>query len=358
MQQHLGRQARGSSHVTEVDAAAVPASIAPAESIDRPAAAASRPKTWALAFLAVIGAALIIMPLAFNMFNRAPKGATMLSEFKPFMTTTRLDGFQQDIKQINAGVQQANERVAPFLSSASNTGTVNPTRFSVEYPTFAAFSKQWVAIDGQMTNLLNDVQGNLGNYWAVAALPSFRLFPWFFVVPGVLILALLGLYLLQGSWWSTVRWVLFALGIGLILAPAVFEMFDRAPKGGQMMSAFRNIETVSNVQSIQGDFGTMAVGQGAIRLELVPALEKKGLTPTQIQTHFPAVATLDGQWVHILNDMTPMIGAMSDNVTNYQAIAALPPFPLFPYFFVIPGLFVAAAAVAAGPRRRREGQRS
>jgi hypothetical protein len=44
---------------------------------------------------------------------------------------------------------------------------------------------------------------------------------------------------------------------------------------------------------------------------------------------------------------------MSDNVANYQAIAALPPFPLFPYFFVLPGIFVAGAAIAAGPGRRR-----
>ena len=84
-----------------------------------------------------------------------------------------------------------------------------------------------------------------------------------------------------------------------------------------------------------------------------PPSGRPGLTSAQIQAMFPAVYTLDDRWVHILNDMTPMIGAMSDNVANYQAIAALPPFPLFPYFFVLPGVFVAGAAIAAGPTRRR-----
>ena len=51
--------------------------------------------------------------------------------------------------------------------------------------------------------------------------------------------------------------------------------------------------------------------------------------------------------------MTPMIGAMSDNVDNYQAIKSLPPFPLFPWFFVVPGLLVAGLALASGPRSRR-----
>ena len=49
--------------------------------------------------------------------------------------------------------------------------------------------------------------------------------------------------------------------------------------------------------------------------------------------------------------MTPMIGAMSDNVANYRAVASLPSFPLFPWFFVIPGVLVAVLALAAGTRR-------
>jgi hypothetical protein len=141
------------------------------------------------------------------------------------------------------------------------------------------------------------------------------------------------------------------LGLGLVAAPAVFQMFQRAPDGGRMMSAFQKIETTQNVQHIQGYFGSMAVGQGAIRLDIVPALVQTGLTRAEIAQRFPALATLDTNWVHILNDMTPMIGAMSDNVVNYRAVASLPPFPLFPWFFVVPGLLVFGLAVGAGTRR-------
>ena len=45
--------------------------------------------------------------------------------------------------------------------------------------------------------------------------------------------------------------------------------------------------------------------------------------------------------------MTPMIGAMSDNVANYQAIAALPPFPLFP---------ISSSCPASSWRERRSPQ--
>jgi hypothetical protein len=313
------------------------------------------PRTWALAVLTALGIALIVMPAAFGMFARAPKGAVMLAEFRPFMTTSRLVGFQRDIKEINAGVRQSSNSVASYLADNPTDSSGSGGSFTAEYPNFASFAGQWGAIDSHMTSLLDRVQDNLGNYQAVAALPSFRLFPWFFVVPGVLVLLLVVTMVIRPRRRRTIRWVLVAVGLGLVLAPAVFQMFQRAPKGGHMMSAFKTIETTSNVEAIQGYFGEMAVGQGAIRLELVPALERTGLTPTEINTRFPAVATLDQRWVHILNDMTPMIGAMSDNVVNYQAIAALPPFPLFP-FFVLPGLLIAGVALAAAPGQTRQHQ--
>jgi len=80
----------------------------------------------------------------------------------------------------------------------------------------------------------------------------------------------------------------------------------------------------------------------------VPALRRAGFDAREIKARFPAVARFNSRRVPILNDLTPMIGAMSDNVDNYEAVAALPPFPLFPWFFVIPGLLIAALALASG----------
>jgi hypothetical protein len=41
-------------------------------------------------------------------------------------------------------------------------------------------------------------------------------------------------------------------------------------------------------------------------------------------------------------------------VANYEAVASLPPFPLFPWFFVIPGVLVTGLALFAWrPRAQR-----
>lgn len=309
------------------------------------------PGRWWLVGLALVGAGLVLAPFVFRMFDRAPKGATMISQFRPYMTAARLNGFQQELRQIDAGVHESQTRVAAYLGGrpAANAGS----RFAARYPDFASFAREWPGIDSDMTGMLDTIQANIGNYRAVAALPSFTLFPWFFVAPGLVLLVLVAVTAGRREWWRTTRWLVVALGVGLIAAPAVFRMFDRAPRGETMMNAFKTIETRRRVEAIQGYFGEMASGQGAVRLELVPALERAGLSRSQISQRFPAVDTLDREWVPILNDFTPMIGTMSDNVVNYDAVASLPPFGLFPWFFVLPGLLVVGLAFFAGSRRER-----
>jgi len=304
-----------------------------------------RPPSWAVGLLVAAGLALILMPVAFGMFGRAPKGARMLADFKPFMTSTRLAGFQHDIREVDAGVRESNDQVARYLGAHGGA-------FAARFPEFATFAPHWPPINRHMTGLITTIQDNLPNYRAMAALPSFTLFPWFFAAPGALLLIAVGVALVTRTW-RRVRLAVAVLGLGLVLAPVAFQMFSRAPAGARMMAAFRTIETRQQVETIQGYFGTIGLGQGAIRLELVPALGATGLSAGEIARRFPAVTTLDRRWVPILGDMTPMIGAMSDNVENYQALTSLPSFTVFPWIFVVAGLLVAAVGLGSGARPGR-----
>jgi hypothetical protein len=301
----------------------------------------------ALVALALVGIALAIAPLAFGMFDRGPKGAQMMVEFKPFMTDARLSGFQRHIADIDAGVR---ETAGPVARTLEGSGAAAHKRFDRRFAGFAEFRDAWGPIHADMKHLLDTIQANTVNYEAVVALPSFELFPWFFIVPGALVALLALAALLAPRTRPTLRWAFVVVGIGLVLAPVAFQMFDRAPKGATMMRAFKTIETRHKVDQMQGYFSTVAVGQGALRLDVVPALRRSGLSSRQIARRFPGLTRLDDRWIAILNDLTPMIGAMSDNVDNYQAISGLPAFGLFPWFFVIPGLLIAGLALL--PLRR------
>jgi len=305
-------------------------------------------KRWPLGVLAVIGIGLILAPVTFGMFSKAPDGASMMTSFSPFMTTHRLDGFQADMQYIGNAVEQGRQAIRDTVGTPATTRNVAHVA-----PQFHAFARQWRSVNSDMGGMLIKIKANLPNYQAIAALPSFRLFPWFFVVPGAILLILAAAGLARGRAWRALRWVAVVLGVALVLAPVGAQMFSRAPKGAQMMSTFKTIETRNHLRRIQSYFSEMAVGQGLVQLQLIPALRQADLSAAEIRTRYPALNTLDANWVHILNDMTPMIAAMSDNIGNYQAISSLPSFGLFPWFFLLPGLLVIVLALVGGTRRGR-----
>jgi len=281
-------------------------------------------RRWPLVVAAVLGIGLALAPVAFQMFTRAPGGGRMLTGFKPYMDTATIEGFRRDLAVIDAAHAQAQ----PLAGS--------------RYPSVQSFDRQWPGIDADMSSMLTTMQGDITNYRGVAALPPFALFPWFFVIPGVLVAGVaLSLLRARRRRLPAVRRhvALAVLGLGLVAAPLVFQMFGRAPGGARMIDDFRPFMTQAKVTQIQGYFLTIGAAEGQLRLEVLPAAPK--------DVPVDAIRDLNRQWPTIASTMAPMIGAMADNVANYQGIAAMPPFTLFPWFFVIPGVLVVGLAAAA-----------
>ena len=292
---------------------------------------------WAVLAL---GLGLIAAPAVFQMFDRAPKGADMIDGFAPYMTTAEIEKFQAYLAEIDAAMVEVD---ALPVDTTAAPGEPAPQFASVE-----ALQDQWPGINADMSDMLATMADDIDNYEAVAALPSFDLFPWFFVTPGVLVVGIAATVLIRdrrGRRTPVARWLVGAVGIGLVLAPVAFQMFDRAPKGGVMVDDFRPLMTRSRVQNIQGYFVTMGAGEGQLRNGLVPLAVEQGATPDQLV----ALTRFSDDWQAIVTDFAPMIGAMSDNVENFEAVDAMPDFPLFPWFFVVPGVLLVGLAIAAGP---------
>ena len=271
------------------------------------------------------------------MFTRAPGGGTMIKGFKPYMNVTTIDNFRHDLDVIGAARQQS----SALVDQPSETR---------RYPAVASFDTQWPSIDADMGSMLTTMRGNIGHYDGVAALPPFVLFPWFFVIPGVLIAAIaIGALVARRRGVDPVkrRRALAVLGLGLIAAPAIFQMFTRAPGGQAMIGDFKRFMTTAKVEQIQGYFLTIGGAEGQLRLQVLPSTTGQSASPADVA----AIKTLNREWPAISSTMAPMIGAMSDNVGNFQGVAALPPFGLFPWFFVVPGVLVVGLSLAA---RRRE----
>ncbi len=300
----------------------------------------------------LIGVALILAPVVFSMFSRAPGGATMLKQFHPYMNTTVLDRFQGWLDTVNGS---DHELVTEQEGLAAARLHLSPAQFDQSYASLTSFEHAWPVAYRQMSSLVGSIKGNIGNYDAVRALPPFTLFPYFFVAPGVFLVGLSALLLRRARRNRPVRGLrraLAALGLALVAAPFVFQMFSRAPAGQHMLTAFKPIMTTSRVTSVQEYFLDIAGGEGAIRTQLLPALEHAGVTPAQVQQLLPRTEAFERIWTPMENQMAPMLAAMSNNLGRFQGLLALPPFGLFPYFFVIPGVLVFALALLAGRPRR------
>lgn len=277
----------------------------------------------ALVVALAIGLGLALAPAIFSMFSRAPAGGQMISEFKPYMRAGTLDAFGADLNLIDAAHQEVRE------AEVGAAGAVGE------------FSQEWPRIDRDMGSMLSTIEANVPRFDGLVALPPFWLFPWFFVLPGLLIAGL--------SVWALrsplprrrlATLVLAIVGLSVIAAPAVFQMFTRAPGGAAMINDFRPLMTTANIGEIQSSFLVIAGAEGELRTQVLPQA---------VPGSFPATGAFVKEWPRIAAEMAPMIGAMADNLDNFAAVDALPSFSLFPWFFVIPGVLVFALALVARP---------
>jgi hypothetical protein len=203
----------------------------------------NRKLSWAVL---VIGLALVIAPFALSMPSKTAAGQRMLNGFQPIMQPAQVattahyynDVFvplgrvtpmmsAQNVRRFQAylkgfgGVQTDAARLVPMLAQAMHmTPAQVQALIAAQLPAMAAMLQNLPAMQRDFNLLLGTMGRNVGifaqvpaglrhykplvttmqanahNYQEVNSLPDFRLFTWFFVVPGMLLvlLAAFGLY--------------------------------------------------------------------------------------------------------------------------------------------------------------------
>jgi hypothetical protein len=164
----------------------------------------------------VVGVLMIVLPFAISLPSKASAGQAMLDNFHPIMqpasvknTVSLYENTFLKLKPVaEGGIAAAGEEQA-LLKGLATGLKLSPTQLEQflggKYPAFAellASFPQLVPVFEQVgpgladyKPLVDTMQANVTNYQQVDSLPNFRLFTWFFEVPGVVIvvLALLGL---------------------------------------------------------------------------------------------------------------------------------------------------------------------
>jgi len=290
-------------------------------------AAARRRRAGAPSLALGAGLALVLIPVFTQMWSRAPRGQTMIHQFGPYMGKPHLDRLVSEVHTLDAAFAETRHlpAVAHFATSTWP-------------PTAAAFH-----------TVLDAVTANRGAYESIASLPSFGLFPIVLVIPGALLIALALVALISPPRWRRARLGVAVVGAALVLAPVGLGLFSASSQGAQLISAFAPVESRATVIKLQQGFSNAVIGEADVSSVVTGAATKR----------YPAAAALERRWIPILNDLTPLLGVMSNNVSNYQAVAGLPSFTAFPWLFAGPGLLALLIALAAyiriPPTRRLRG---
>jgi hypothetical protein len=165
----------------------------------------------------VIGIALIVAPFAMSLPSKASAGQTIRNAARPIFLPASVRtsanyyyGTFVKLRTVAVGGAQAAGEVPELIAALVTQLHMTPAQvqqfLATGFPTIASLLGSFPQLVPVFQNvppgldyykpLINTMQANVSNYAKIDSLPDFRLFTWFFVVPGILLVLFSGLPLL------------------------------------------------------------------------------------------------------------------------------------------------------------------
>lgn len=343
----------------------------------------------------LVGVGLIVAPAIFNMWVRAPRGAEMISDFKPYMTQTRATQYEQDYLPSIAvgfgGVPQAISEAAARYGNGATWSYSRAAAFLQSQPGLSDLSyvqRNFPTMAAPFSTMVGVMVRDVDAFNGVAGLPPFWLFPLFFVIPGVVLLATGVLFLRRERAGRpsgrAPQWIALIVGVFLVVAPFApmppgwVLMWLVAPGGAHMIDDFASPATgVPGTAAIMSSttatlFNGYLRSMNAADQEIVPAVQAVAAQYGQRVSAADARSFIAGdaklakvddilkRFPTMYASFHGMLIVINKDVPDYEAVKALPSFTLFPWFFIAPGVIVTIAAgliVRTDVTRRSEDER-
>jgi hypothetical protein len=138
----------------------------------------------------VIGLALVIAPFAIGLPGKSAAGQRMLNGFHPLMQRAAVQTTASYYDNVFTPLGKVSTQFTTAASNPQMQKQLEPLMPMLR-PVMPIF-KQVPAGLRWYGPLVRTMQGNVNNYQQVNSLPDFRLFTWFFVLPGGLLIFLAG----------------------------------------------------------------------------------------------------------------------------------------------------------------------
>ncbi|MBK5225100.1 MAG: hypothetical protein JJD96_00820 [Thermoleophilia bacterium] len=144
----------------------------------------------------IVGVALLIAPVGYKMFDRAPAGADMMKDFEPVLTRPNVTTFQGHM-QTFGGMQTDMEKMIPAFAQQMGVSEDQLNQMmQKQFPGVANGIGQMDKMGQDFSTVITVMDQNVENFQKADQLPM-RTMPWFFVIAGGVLIVLSGAQLLM-----------------------------------------------------------------------------------------------------------------------------------------------------------------
>jgi hypothetical protein len=314
----------------------------------------------ALAVTAVLGAFLIVFPLAIGLPGKSAASGDLMSAMRPQMSDAALAQGRTDLATVNAMAQQMNETMIPTLATQLKaTPEQLQAFFGQNLPALAKGINELPQLQASFGGLQATMQAQQANFRQADQIPTGFLPPTtmtvLFVVPGVLLLGFAGFGLLRPA---RGRQMVAAAGItGLVMSIGLLatSMYGKASAADEMTAAFKPVFAAQSVQQARSLTNDATAMSNELTQSAVPTLASAlHVTPTQLAagmaTSYPAVVTGMQALPGIVQRMQVATSLIESQADNFAKTAAIPwePGSMVGVFWAMMAPAILLIAVGAG----------
>lgn len=318
----------------------------------------------AAVLLLAVGAFLVSITLAYNLFKVGPAFENLITDFRPHLTQSSIDTARGDIGRLQAASTELQTKVMPAL--AGQLGMSQAQFGSYLQQQFPAVTKGLAAlpqITPQFTATINDLDQNRPLFRSADAIPTKNLpattVPWSLLGVGILVMGL------GVATWFTRRWGAGIAGLaGVLVVVGAFAMSlpGKAADADQLNANLKPTYTQAMVDQAKGAVATVSAMGTEMQTKMLPAMATAlKMDPATLQTmlaqNFPATAAALSSMPASLARFDGLVSAFSANLGNYGTLKPVP-FERIIWMLVASGSATALlggwAFVASRERRRPE----
>ncbi|MGW9209480.1 hypothetical protein ACWGR4_21130 [Embleya sp. NPDC055664] len=294
----------------------------------------------ALVLIALLGAALIIFPLAAGLPKKTQAVDDLTNAFRPAFTPQAIEQSRTDLATMNQMLEQLQAETLPGL--AQQAGIPTPSLINLmgtTAPEVGKGLKEIPTIMPRFNKLAGTMDAQAGNFRQADDIPTAdapnTAVTYLYLIPGIVLLVvgaggLLFSFVGSRAVVSTVCLVIAAVvGLGMVVGTLATGVIGKTKASEKMFTAFRPTFTDAGYKQAHDDLdtlGKMAVGMKTKSIPSMAALLRKPVPQftAELATQYPKVGKGLAETDRILAKFNALVENIGANIDTFDKADSIP----------------------------------